>query len=451
MKTQQKLLPAVLVLLQLTACGFKPGVEYAPLAELEQTQVQAWSEQAEAVQAATLYDLLDSKQLRDLVQEAFAANPGFQQTRLSLQIAEAELRQTRGERFPQAGADLSGSKEEGEEESYTGSLSINWTVDLWQKLADATAAADMDVAEQAALVQSARDTLAVEVMKTWLELIAKSHSVSIQEQRLATLEKNEQYILKRYRNGLGELEDLDSARSSTSSARATLVEYRENVNRLQRALRILLGRSDQENIDIPTDYPAVLTPLADLPSQTLARRPDLQAAYFAISSADLQTSVAYKELLPTISLSAALQDAGSSPSSLLMNDPLWSLLGQLTAPLFQGGSLKAAADKAELEAAKTFQAYRETLLNAVQEVEDAIGYERELSLRIEHISAALNSAQNSLQTYRQSYRTGLVDILDLLAVQKNTYDLEIELDNLMYQQPANRIDLGLALGLGVTK
>ncbi|WP_035273476.1 TolC family protein [Desulfogranum japonicum] len=450
-KQQKKLLLTALALLQLTACGFKPGTEYAPLTEVQQSQVPTWSSQAEAVQAATLFDLLDSEQLRALVQEAFTANPGLKQTRLSLQIAKAELRQTRGSRLPQAAADLSGSKEESSDESYTGSLTIRWTIDLWLKLADETAAANMDVAQQAALVQAASDTLAAEVMKTWLELIAQSHSVAIQERRLATLEKNEQYILERYRNGLGELEDLDSARSSTSSARATLVEYRENFNRLQRTLRILLGKSNKDSVAIPSEYPAVLIPLADLPEQTLARRPDLQAAYYAIASADLETSVAYKELLPSISLGATLQDVGSSPSSLLFNDPLWSILGQLTAPLFQGGSLKAAADKAQLEAAKSFQAYRETLLTAVQEVEDALGYEQELIQRITHINAALTSARNSLQTYRQSYRTGLVDILDLLTVQKKTYDLEIELDELMYQQLANRIDLGLALGLGVTE
>jgi len=93
----------------------------------------------------------------------------------------------------------------------------------------------------------------------------------------------------------------------------------------------------------------VLTPLADLPDQTLQRRPDLQAAYFAIEAASLRTSVAYKELLPSISLKAALEDIGDSPQSMLLSDPVWALLGQLTAPVFQAGKLKAAAEVAELK------------------------------------------------------------------------------------------------------
>lgn len=188
-----------------------------------------------------------------------------------------------------------------------------------------------------------------------------------------------------------------------------------------------------------------------MPEQTLGRRPDLQAAYYAIRSADLNASVAYKELLPEINLLAVLEDVGDSPSSLLLANPLWSLLGDLTAPLFHGGTLQAQADAAKLEAAKLYQVYRQTLLTAVGEVEDGLAYERELNERISLVESALQSGRNSLETYKNSYRAGLVDILDLLTVQKATYDLESELDDLIYRKLANRIQLGLALGLGVTE
>ncbi|MDO6804998.1 TolC family protein, partial [Wenyingzhuangia sp. 1_MG-2023] len=116
----------------------------------------------------------------------------------------------------------------------------------------------------------------------------------------------------------------------------------------KRSLRTLLGRvtdtaEDDAEVPIPADYPAVLLPLVELPEQTLARRPDLQAAWQALQAADLRTQVAYKDMLPSLSISAALSDTATSPSSSLLTDPVWSLLGQLTAPLFRGGELKAAA------------------------------------------------------------------------------------------------------------
>jgi len=154
-------------------------------------------------------------------------------------------------------------------------------------------------------------------------------------------------------------------------------------------------------------------------------------------------------MLPSISLGAALEDVADSPAAALLTDRVWSLLGQLTAPLFHGGNLRAAADAAELETARTYQAYRETLLTAVNEVGDALGQENSLARQQTHVASALTSARNSLQQYRQSYRAGLVDMLDLLEVQRQTYDLEAQLNNLTYSRLANRISLGLALGLGV--
>jgi outer membrane protein TolC len=189
-------------------------------------------------------------------------------------------------------------------------------------------------------------------------------------------------------------------------------------------------------------------PLAELPPQTLRRRPDLQAAYVAIKAAGLRTAVAYKEMLPSISLQAALEDMADSPGKALLDDPVWSLLSQLTAPLFKGGQLKAAADVAELQTAQAYQAYRKTLITAVHEVQQALDQEQSLAKRQAHIKTALNSARNNLKQYQRSYRTGLVSILDLLQVQRQTYDLEAQWDTLRYQRLANRINLGLALGLG---
>jgi len=357
----------------------------------------------------------------------------------------------RADQLPELSYDTSVGKDEGSSESYSGSLTVSWQLDLWQKLADTSKAAAMDEAGQQELLIEARDSLAAQVMKEWLGLIADQHAIKIEEKRLEILEQNEGHILQRYRNGIGSLEDLDSARSSTAVSKATLEEYQENLAQAQRTLKTLLGRTGTDSIIVPESYPAVITPLADLPEQTLARRPDLKAAFFAIEAADVRTTVAYKDLLPTISLKAALEDLSDSPESMLLSDPVWTLLGQLTAPLFQGGSLRAAAEIAELETAQYYQIYRKTLLDAINEVENGLSLEQSLTRRQQHIKSSLTSARNSLLRYQENYKAGLVDILDLLTVQAKTFDIAAQLDNLIYERLINRIELGLALGLGVTQ
>ncbi|MFT5700469.1 MAG: outer membrane protein TolC [Desulforhopalus sp.] len=439
----------------LSSCSIIPEGNYTALAEQERQLSTAWPEQKGAQETTSLRELISAPQLNELIDEALQANPSLQQTILTLQILRAQRRQTTADRLPNAEFVASAEKEDEEDESFSGTFTISWEADLWQKLADSESAAQMDEAEQLALLQAGRASLTAEVMQEWLGLIGDKHTINIEQLRLANLEKNELYILQRYRSGIGSLEDLDSARSSTSVSRASLEEYEESLAQRQRTLKTILGRvgTAERNADIVVteSYPSVIIPLADLPDQTLKQRPDLQAAYFAIEADDLRTSVAYKDLLPSISLEAALEDIGDSPQSMLLSDPVWALLGQLTAPIFQGGKLRSAAEIAELETAQSYEAYREALLEAIGEVENGLSLERSISRRQEYITAALASARNSLARYEESYRAGLVDILDLLVVQEKTFDLASQRDNLIYERLVNRIDLGLALGLGVEK
>ena len=448
--TRSYLSPLLLCLpLLLSACATAPRVDdYQAQRNDELQQLPAWSEQTQGSNLSALNQLIDNSKLDQLIATALANNPSLQQTLLTLQIRQAEQRRTHGGRLPAVQAGFAANDSENSDSSYTGSLNVSWQLDLWQKIGDSVAAAGKDVAAQQALYQAARDTLAGEVMRAWLGLIAQEHAVAIEQRRLATLERNERFITQRYRNGLGSLEDLDSARSSAASSRATLSANQEALAQQQRALQQLLGSSSPIEIDVPQGYPGVLTPLADLPEQSLARRPDLQAAWLAIQANDLRTSVAYKDMLPSISLQATLQDIASSPGQALLTDPVWSLLGQLTAPLYQGGQLRAAADIAELTTAQSYQAYRDTLITAVTEVENALGQERSLAQQQAHIETALARQQNNLTQYQERYRNGTSTVLELLIVQQQTYNLEAQLDTIIYNRLANRVTLGLALGLG---
>lgn len=445
---QSKVLTILSAILLLSACVSMPASpDYKQQIEQQQA-LPAWSQSADAIPVVSLNSLIDSEQLNQLLETAINNNPTLQQTWLTLQIRQARLQQTDAARKPQVSAGASATRSENASDNFTSNIDISWQADLWGKLKNNSQAASKDVAEQALLYQAARDSLAAEVMKAWLNLTATSHAIEIEQQRLKTLEQNESYILQRYRNGIGTLEDLDNARSASAQSRANLAANQEDYRQQQRDLKQLLGLSNSKDIVAPDKYPPVELALADLPEQTLARRPDLQAAYTAIEANQLRTKVAYKQLLPNLDLGAALKDAASSPHQALMASPLWSLLAQLTAPIYQGGELRAAAKEAELNEAYSYQSYRETLLTAINEVERYLSLEQNLMTRQQHISAALKSAQNSLQQYQTSYRTGLVDILDLLTVQQQTYNLEATLDNLIYQRLINRINLGLALGLG---
>lgn len=437
-----------LPLLLVTACSITPEQpDYVELISTEQQQVTEWQNLPQQTDVAYLNDLVDSDMFDELLQIAMQSNPGLQQTLLTLQIRQSQLIQAAGEKRPFVSAGFSALNSSDSDASFGADVGVSWQADLWGKLADNERAADLDVTEQSLLYQSARDTLAAEVMQVWLTLIAQQRALDIEQQRQNSLQQTEDFIVQRYRQGLGTLEDLDSARSAVATSSANIESLAENFRQQYIQLKTLVGQVNNPDFLLPEDYPDVVIPAIDLPEQTLNRRPDLRAAYAAIEASSARTEVAYKDFLPSLSLQAVLEDVGSSPRASLFTAPVWSLLGQLTAPLYQGGQLRAAAEISELDAAISYQQYRDTLLNAVTEVEQAISQEQALVKRQQHIETALASAENNLRQYQANYRSGLLNILDLLIVQQQTYDLQSQLDNLIYQRLLNRISLGLALGL----
>ncbi|MGY0310742.1 TolC family protein [Alteromonas macleodii] len=423
----------------------------------------------------TLTDVIDIKELPHLagyIDEALSSNASLQQSLITLRKAQVAIDSAKADRNLNVDASFSASKSEttnssastssntnsstssnSSSPSYSASMNVSWELDLWQKISDGISAANLDAASARASYQSARDSLVANVVRSYIDVLTQQQLLNIEQSRLTVLENNEAVILKRYSTGLGSLDDLDTARTSSANTRATIAQYENALLTAKRTLAVLLGRQNQSLNELNTQvsFPDVLLPLTTLPKQDLARRPDLQAAFYALKATEFEVDVAYKALLPSISLSASLSDNASTPSQALFTNPLWSLLGQMTAPLFQGGALRAQVEDAKLTSANAWWQYRETLLTAVQETQNALDSETALSARISHINVALANAERSVSTIEGQYRQGLADILDLLSVYDTRFNLQAQAVELHAQKLQNRIDLGLALGLGVSQ
>ena len=423
----------------------------------------------------TLTDVIDIKELPHLagyIDEALSSNASLQQSLITLRKAQVAIDSAKADRNLNVDASFSASKSEttnssastssntnsstssnSSSPSYSASMNVSWELDLWQKISDGISAANLDAASARASYQSARDSLVANVVRSYIDVLTQQQLLNIEQSRLTVLENNEAVILKRYSTGLGSLDDLDTARTSSANTRATIAQYENALLTAKRTLAVLLGRQNQSLNELNTQvsFPDVLLPLTTLPKQDLARRPDLQAAFYALKATEFEVDVAYKALLPSISLSTSLSDNASTPSQALFTNPLWSLLGQMTAPLFQGGALRAQVEDAKLTSANAWWQYRETLLTAVQETQNALDSETALSARISHINVALANAERSVSTIEGQYRQGLADILDLLSVYDTRFNLQAQAVELHAQKLQNRIDLGLALGLGVSQ
>lgn len=432
----------------LVACASVPQTPVADRLQPQLEALEAWQQQRNGQRVSLLSDLVAVPALQRLVQRGLANNPGLQQNALAIDIARQALVGARGGLLPQVSAGVGREEIRSGDGQFKSSLDVSWALDITGRLSDGVNVQQASVVRAVPVDRYGRDLLAANIMDIWLQQVQQARLTAIEQQRLQVLEQNEQTIVERYRKGLDELTGLETARSNSASARATLAQYQENARALQRAMAVLLGETAY-TAQVSTDYPSVIVPLAGLPVQDLGRRPDLQQAYLDTRIADLNRDIAYKALLPSFSLTLALSDSAGALRESLFTSPAWSLLGQLSAPLFRGGQLRADVERARLSAEQRYWAYRGALLSAVKEVEDALGQERALTAQQQHIESALASAERSYNNYLKKYREGLVPFLDLLTVQTGTFDLQAQQSQIIYQRLSNRITLGLALGLGI--
>ena len=401
-----------------------------------------------------LLDLIDSPSLTQIVRQTLAANYDLRQTAIRLQEQQLLARQMDAARKPELNLNLNSQRAKGSTiaNTQTLSLDLSWEVDVWGRLADQSRATEATTQAQALDYQAAKNSLAARTIQRWIDISLRAQIIRAEQQWVTSLQSTEEVITERYRNGLSGsngLADLETARAATARIRASLAAREQSQRDAYRQLAALQGIAGQVDLPNPQLPPDIENPPLRLPAEMIAHRPDLQSAYQQILAADAQAAVAQKQLLPSFSFNASLSQARPDLNDLLSGSSAWSLLGRLTAPLFNAGRLKAGAEIAELQAERSYLAYQQTLLNALNEVEASLGQEAALAQQQLHLKAALQHSEASLAHYQARYRDGLNTILDLLNAKQSAFDARIQLLQTQQARLTNRITLGLALGMGV--
>lgn len=392
--------------------------------------------------------LLSNPQLERVIATALADNPNLKQTLLNLKVSQQRLNQASAAEGPSLDATVNGTKQQDSTTSYSAGVNLNWTLDVWQQLDNSTSAQYASTKALEHAYQNAESLLVANIMQSYLQLIQFNQLIEIELQKVNTLTTNENIIVNRYRKGLADLKELDTAKSNTQSAQASLVDYQNQYQRAKGSLALLTG-SSAIDVNLGNTFPNVKMPIEDFNSSYIGRRPDLQQAYQNILASQYQHKVAYKSLLPKLSLTASLSSSDTSLHEALFGSSAWQLLGKLTAPLFNSGKLKSDVEIAKLNAEQGYWLFQEKLLLAVNEVEQALLSELAFEKRLNLTKQAYQSAKRSEATYIERYRQGTVSLIDLLQVQQSTFSLKSQISQLTYQQLNNRIQLGLALGYGV--
>jgi outer membrane protein, multidrug efflux system len=405
-----------------------------------------------SVQGSWLNEFNDVE-LQSLVEKALHQNHALMQQAYQTEIEEQRVKVSGAVVWPSLDFALRSSRSKNAEPSTyqtssTASLTLSYEVDLWGKLSASQRQANLTYLAQQASFEQAKQQLVADVIVAWYNQLSAKQLQLLYQSRVYNAEQNLDIIEKGYQQGLNEALDVYLARNNLNSERSRLSQQKANVLDSIRVLERLLGEYPQGQLSIDAEIPLITNDIpSGLPSELITRKPQLMASWYQLLAKDAALAFAHKQRFPSLNLSASLSDSGESLSDVFSPSSLaWSLIGSISAPIFEGGRLKANENIAALSVKQSEQQYLDSLYSAFNTVESALSQEKSLLQRYEATSAARDNAVIAEQLSFEQYQSGLVSYTTVLDAQGRSYDAQSSLIDLKNQLIANRVKLHVALG-----
>jgi outer membrane protein, multidrug efflux system len=394
---------------------------------------------------------------------------------LDLRKAQARLRESRARRgvagaarYPTLGASASAGRT-GSLASTTGGaggggttvtgnqlsagLDASWELDVFGGVRRGVEAAVADEQSSEASLQDTRVSLAAEVARTYVEVRSVQIRLTIARTNLASQTETLGLTEYRARAGIVSTQDAEQARANREQTAAQIPSLETSLVEAEHRLDLLLGQPPgtlRARLASGGPLPAVPERIAvGIPADTLRQRPDVRAAERKLAAETARVGVAEAARYPAFKLSASLTvDAmlqGATGNSVGL---FYSLLGGVTAPLFQGGKLRAQVRVQDAVREQAQVAYEQAVLTALQEVENALAAlarHRERAAALEQAAAA---ARTAAVLARQRYGAGVIDFQSVLDTERTVLTVEDSLASSRADGVYALIKLYKALGGG---
>ncbi|MBB34488.1 MAG: transporter [Hirschia sp.] len=394
--------------------------------------------------------------LAELIEEAMQANPDVASAVATADAARAGYRAARGRALPSVtgGSEnsYSGLVEEFDQgtEAYSLGITASWEPDLWGRVSRRVRAADADYIASNADLSAIRLSITGATARAWISLVNARAQLILTQDELRVRQNSAQVTERRLSAGVATALDVRLARSAVASTRASIASAEQSVSDAARSLEILLGRYPAAAVESP-DVPPQLDAMVDLsnPTDLLARRPDIAAAEARMAAAGMRAELARLALLPSLSIGGSTTFSSDEIADLIDVEQLAGrVFANLTAPIFNGGALKADAEAAIARARASISDYAGVVLNAWREVEAARAADISLEKQEIALAEALTEAEAAETLAERQYQRGLITIFNLIDAQTRRISAERQLLNVRANRAANRINYHIALGGG---
>src|ERR1039457_4325780 len=441
-----------------------PAFKEQPPANFKEAEAAGWkqSQPGDAYSKGRWWELYNDAALNALEEQVSVSNQNVLQAEAQYRQAKAAVSVARSALSPAVatapaatfagGATSTGSSSgsSGSRKSFTLPVNVSWEPDLWGNIRRGVTASAANAQSLAADVGNARLLYQAELAQDYFGL----HGNDGEAELLARTEASykEYLTLTRNRVAGGVASDLDVAQAETQlyQVQSQLMDLGVQRAALEHAIAILIGKAPAE-LTIPPvilNTPPPPVPLG-LPSELLERRPDIASAERLVAAANEQIGIATAAFYPNLSLTGS---AGLQSSSLAKwftwPSRFWSVGPQLAQSLFDGGSRRGVVAEQRAAYDATVAAYRETVLTAMQQVEDNLAALRILAGEADKVRQTVQAANRALEISTAQYRAGTASYLPVIISQATALAADVTALNLLTRRLTASVLLIEGLGGG---
>jgi NodT family efflux transporter outer membrane factor (OMF) lipoprotein len=329
-------------------------------------------------------------------------------------------------------------------------VDVTWTPDFWGKIRNQVTQAESAAQVSAADLELEKLTEQGLLAQTFFEIRGQDKLQTILNETVASDEKSLEFTNNQYSTGIGTYISVAEARTTLESARAQAAAVSLLRNQYEHAIAMLVGK-------VATDFTVPVKPLiytpppipTGVPSQLIERRPDVAAAERQLAAANATIGIGYGAFFPNVTLSAA----GGLQSALVKHlfdvaSRTWSIGPSASETIFNGGLYRAALHQYTAIYNADLASYRQTTLNAFEQVEDSLSSTRIYSQEILRQQEAVKAAQESLDIEMERYNIGVDPYIDVVLAQNTLLNAQAALNAQQVSEMISSVQLVQALGGG---
>jgi NodT family efflux transporter outer membrane factor (OMF) lipoprotein len=410
------------------------------------------------------WEIYNEPDLNALEEQLNVDNQNIRESFENFMEARAVVREVRSQLFPtlsvgpsytrsQSSSNLGSSATGKQSQVFSLPGEASWEPDLWGKVRNAIHSSQYTAQVTAADLANERLSEQASLAEYFFEIRGQDALQKIVDEAVENDKKSLDAEQGRYDSGIDDQISLVQAQTTLASAQSAAINTHIARAQYEHAIATLIGKPASA-FSIPvlpkTSAPPPIP--VGLPSQLLERRPDVAAAERAMASANAQIGVAYAAYYPSLTISGSGGVESSAIGKLLeATSRFWSVGPSLSETVYDGGLRRATVNQYIATYNADLAAYRQTVLTAFQQVEDALAEVRILSQQLVRQQEAVDSAKKYLQLEQARYDTGLDPYIDLALAQSTVYGDEQGLASLQIQQMTASVALIQALGGGWDK